>query len=30
MPEAFDIMLDEISDAKHQLAAKLATPYERK
>ena len=25
-PEAFDKLLDEISDAKHQLAAKLATP----
>src|SRR6266403_6294503 len=24
-PEAFDKLLDEISDAKHQLAAKLAT-----
>ena len=24
MPEAFDKLLDEISDAKHQLAAKLA------
>jgi len=29
-PEAFDKLLDEISDAKHQLAAKLATPWERK
>jgi len=29
-PEAFDKLLDEISDAKHQLAAKLATPSERK
>lgn len=29
-PEAFDRLLDEISDAKHQLAAKLATPPERK
>ena len=29
-PEAFDRLLDEISDAKHQLAAKLATPSERK
>ena len=29
-PEAFDRLLDEISDAKHQLAAKLATPAERK
>ena len=29
-PEAFDKLLDEISDAKHQLAAKLATPCERK
>lgn len=29
-PEAFDRMLDEISDAKHQLAAKLTTPPERK
>ena len=29
-PEAFDKLLDEISDAKHQLAAKLATPGERK
>ena len=29
-PEAFDKMLDEISNAKHQLAAKLATPSERK
>ena len=29
-PEAFDRLLDEISDAKHQLAAKLATAPERK
>src|ERR1700686_3258612 len=29
-PEAFDKLLDEISDAKHQLAAKLATAGERK
>ncbi len=29
-PEAFDRLLDEISDAKHQLAAKLAKPPERK
>ena len=29
-PEAFDKLLDEISNAKHQLAAKLATPCERK
>jgi hypothetical protein len=29
-PEAFDKLLDEISDAKHQLAAKLVTPGERK
>jgi hypothetical protein len=29
-PEAFDRLLDEISDAKHELAAKLATPSERK
>ena len=29
-PETFDKLLDEISDAKHQLAAKLATPGERK
>jgi hypothetical protein len=29
-PEAFDKLLDEISDAKHQLAAKLATPGKRK
>ena len=29
-PEEFDRLLDEISDAKHQLAAKLATPPERK
>ena len=29
-PEAFDRLLDEISGAKHQLAAKLATPSERK
>ena len=29
-PEAFDKLLDEISGAKHQLAAKLATPGERK
>src|SRR4029077_17784281 len=29
-PEAFDRLLDEISDAKHQLAAKLATPPEGK
>ena len=29
-PETFDKLLDEISNAKHQLAAKLATPSERK
>ena len=29
-PEAFDQLLDEISDAKHHLAAKLATRCERK
>src|ERR1700726_2050692 len=29
-PEAFDKLLDEISDAKHELATKLATPGERK
>jgi hypothetical protein len=29
-PEAFDKLLDEISGAKHQLAAKLAAPSERK
>jgi hypothetical protein len=29
-PEAFDRLLDEISDAKHQLAAKLFTPPDRK
>jgi hypothetical protein len=29
-PEAFDRLLEEISDAKHKLAAKLATPSERK
>jgi len=29
-PEAFDKLLDEISGEKHQLAAKLATPCERK
>ena len=29
-PGAFDKLLDEISGAKHQLAAKLATPGERK
>ena len=29
-PEAFDRLLDEISDAKHQLAAKLAPAPERK
>jgi hypothetical protein len=29
-PEAFDKLLDEISDAKHQLAAKLATSGGRK
>jgi hypothetical protein len=29
-PDAFDKLLDEISDAKHRLAAKLATPSERK
>ena len=29
-PEAFDKLLDEISNAKHQLAAKLATPSERR
>ncbi len=27
-PEAFDKLLDEISEAKHQLAGKLATPQE--
>ena len=27
-PEAFDKLLDEISEAKHQLARKLATPQE--
>jgi len=29
-PETFDKLLDEISNAKHQLAAKLATRSERK
>src|SRR6202167_4116380 len=29
-PEAFDKLLDEISNAKHQLDAKLSTPAERK
>ncbi len=29
-PEAFDKMLDEISEAKHQLASKLATAAARK
>ncbi len=29
-PEAFDKLLDEISEAKHQLAEKLATPAGRK
>jgi hypothetical protein len=29
-PEAFDRLLEEISDAKHKLAAKLATLSERK
>src|ERR1700691_2112706 len=29
-PEAFDQLLDEISNAKHQLDAKLSTPAERK
>ncbi len=29
-PEAFDKLLDEISDAKHQLAGKLATTSGRK
>jgi hypothetical protein len=29
-PEAFDKLLDEISDAKHQLASKLVTPSGRK
>jgi hypothetical protein len=29
-PEAFDKLLDEISEAKHQLAAKLATTAIRK
>ena len=29
-PEAFDKLLDEISEAKHQLAQKLATPAGRK
>jgi hypothetical protein len=29
-PDAFDKLLDEISDAKHRLAAKLATPSERR
>jgi hypothetical protein len=29
-PEAFDKLLDEISDAKHQLAGKLATSAGRK
>jgi hypothetical protein len=30
MPEAFDKLLDEISEAKHQLAEKLAASAERK
>ena len=29
-PEAFDKLLDEISEAKHALAGKLATSAERK
>jgi len=29
-PEAFDKLLDEISDAKHQLASKLVNPSGRK
>ena len=29
-PEAFDKLLDEISEAKHQLAGKLASTAERK
>jgi hypothetical protein len=29
-PEAFDKLLDEISDAKHQLAGKLATSARKK
>lgn len=29
-PEAFDKLLDEISEAKHQLAAKLSAPGSRK
>src|ERR1700730_18439206 len=29
-PEAFDKLLDQITDAKHHLAAKLATRCERK
>ena len=29
-PEAFDELLDEISEAKHQLASKLGTPAGRK
>src|ERR1700684_1732847 len=29
-PEAFDKLLDEISDAKHQLAGKLVSPSGRK
>ena len=29
-PEAFDKLLDEISEAKHQLAGKLAAPAGRK
>ena len=29
-PEVFDKLLDEISEAKHQLAGKLATPAGRK
>jgi len=29
-PEAFDKLLDEISDAKHQLASKLVSPPGRK
>jgi hypothetical protein len=29
-PETFDRLLDEISNAKHELAAKLAAPHEGK
>jgi hypothetical protein len=29
-PEAFDKLLDEISDVKHQLASKLATASKKK